>query len=109
VLCGARVHAGQPQQAVADCNEALRLSPSDAATLASRGFAYLKLGQFDRAITDYDAALQQDPKHAVALYGRGIAKLKKADTGGGNVDIAAATALKPDIVQETELEFGQIR
>jgi hypothetical protein len=31
------------------------------------------------------------------LYGRGIAKLKSGDTDGGNADMAAATAIQPDI------------
>jgi len=31
------------------------------------------------------------------LYARGVAKLKKGHTAGGNADIAAAKAIKPDI------------
>jgi regulator of sirC expression with transglutaminase-like and TPR domain len=48
---------GQTYQALADCDESVRLQPNDADSLDSRGFAYLKLGQFDSAITDYDSVL----------------------------------------------------
>jgi hypothetical protein len=39
-------------------------------------------------------------KDAGSLYGRGMAKLKTGDTVGGNVDIAAAKAIKPEIAEE---------
>ena len=56
-----------------------------------------KLGAFEQAIVDFEAVIAQDPKDWVALYGRGIAKLGKGDTAGGNADVAAAKAIKPDI------------
>ena len=37
---------------------------------------------------------------AGSLYGRGIAKLKKGDATGGNADIAAAKAIRPEIADE---------
>lgn len=85
------------QEALADCNEALRLRPNDAATFDSRGLTYLRLGQLDNAIADYDAALALNPKAAVSFCGRGLAKLKKGDTVGGNTDIANAKTIQSDI------------
>jgi tetratricopeptide (TPR) repeat protein len=89
------------QAAVADCNQALQLTPNVAYTLNSRGLAQLKLGAFDAAIADYSAAIMQSPEedHAGPLYGRGVAKLKKGDTAGGSSDIAAAKAIQPDIAE----------
>jgi Tfp pilus assembly protein PilF len=90
---------GDIDHAIADYNEALRLKPNGANILDRRGFAYLKLAQFDKAIADYDAALKINPKRAGSLFGRGTARLKKGNSGG-NADIAAAIALRPDIAAE---------
>jgi tetratricopeptide (TPR) repeat protein len=88
------------QQALTDCNEALRLVPNDFHTLDSRGFAYLRLGEFEKAITDYNAVLKFNPRQAGSLYGRGLAKQKMGDTAGGDADIVAAKASRADIVEE---------
>jgi tetratricopeptide (TPR) repeat protein len=96
--CWTRAIIGELEAALADCNEALRLKPDVAATLDSRGLAYLKMGQWDSAIDDYSSALRFEPKSASSLYGRGLAKLKKGDTTGGNADIAAARAIDANIV-----------
>jgi tetratricopeptide (TPR) repeat protein len=96
--CWDRALAGRDlQDALADCNESLRLQPNDAITLGDRGLVQLRLGAFEQAIADYSVAIAQNAKDADALYGRGIAKLKKGDAAGGNADIAAAKALEPDI------------
>jgi tetratricopeptide (TPR) repeat protein len=95
--CWGRALAGRTEAALVDCNAALKLRPNDANTLDSRGFAYLKAGQYDRAIADYDAALKLDPKLAGALYGRGFAKVRKGDTTGGNIDLASARAMRPEL------------
>ena len=91
---------GQTQQALADCNAALKIKADAADVLDTRGFVYLKLGQSDNAIKDFDAALKGDPKLAGSLYGRGLAKLRKGDRNGGNTDMAAAKAIKSDIAEE---------
>ena len=94
------ISPGQTQQALADCNAALKIKPDAADVLDTRGFVYLKLGQTDNAIKDYDAALKLDQKLAGSLYGRGLAKTRKGDRNGGTADIAAAKAIKSDIAEE---------
>ena len=94
------ISPGQTQQALADCNQALRIRADAADALDTRGFIHLKLGQHDNAIKDYDAALRIDPKNAGSLYGRGLAKSKSGDRDGGTADIAAAKALKANIAEE---------
>jgi len=89
-------------QALADCNESLRLGPGDAATLNSRGFAYLKMRKFDLAVADFDAALKRNPRQSGPLYGRGLAKRMNGDAAGGNADIAAAKRLDPDVARAFE-------
>ena len=93
------VSPGQTQQALSDCNQALKIKPDAADVLDTRGFIYLKLGQTDNAIKDYDAALKLDPRLAGSLYGRGVAKFRKGDRSS-ITDIAAAKAIKSDIAEE---------
>ena len=94
------ISPGQTQQALSDCNQALKIKADAADVLDTRGFVYLKLGQTDNAIKDYDAALKLDPKLAGSLYGRGIAKTRKGDRAGGSTDMASAKAIKSDIIEE---------
>ena len=95
--CHVRAIVGDLQAALDDCNESLRLAPSVPATLGSRGLVLLKLGRFDEAIADYDAGLKLYAKSAISLYGRGVARRKKGDLSGGDADIAAAKAIRPDV------------
>jgi tetratricopeptide (TPR) repeat protein len=84
-------------QALKDCNAALRLQPNTAAFLDSRGLVHLRRGELDRAIKDYDAALALQPKSAGSLYGRGLAELRKGLQEQGRADLSAASALQPGI------------
>jgi tetratricopeptide (TPR) repeat protein len=98
--CWSRALSGQDlQQALNDCNAALRLKPNTAAFLDSRGLVYLRQNDYDKAIADYDAALHLQPKIAWSLYGRGLARLHKGMMAEGQADIAAANALEPKIAE----------
>jgi len=85
------------EEALADCNESLRLRPNDAETQGGRGFLYLRLGFFRTAILDYDAAIEARPNEAVYLYGRALAKQKAGDSDGSDTDFLTARALDPKI------------
>ena len=91
---------GRLELALADCNESLNSRPDDPNTLDSRGFTYLKLKQPESAISDYDAVLRLDAKVANSLYGRGLAHLMLGNRSQGDEDIAAAKAIKANIVDE---------
>ena len=91
---------GQAQQALSDCDQALKIKADVPDVLDTRGFVNLKLNQFDNAIKDYDAALKLDAKQAGSLYGRGLAKLRKGDRNGGTADINAAKGMKAGIAEE---------
>jgi tetratricopeptide (TPR) repeat protein len=101
--CRARALAGQGlDQALDDCNFAVRRDPKVAAFLDSRGLVYLRLGRYDKALSDYDAALALNPRIAWSLYGRGLAKQRLGRTAAGQADIAAAEALAPGIAKAAE-------
>ena len=99
--CRARATDDQQlREALADCNESLRLAPNIADTINNRGFVYLKLGEFNKSIIEYDAALRLNPQHASAFYGRGLAKQKMGDGPGAEADFAAARAINQAIAEE---------
>jgi hypothetical protein len=61
--------------------------------------AFPRRGQFDRAIACYDIVARIKSNHTSSLYGRGLARRQTGDSAGGNSDVAAASAIEPDIVE----------
>ncbi|SDT22292.1 caspase family protein [Bradyrhizobium canariense] len=98
--CWVRTITGDLQGALKDCNEALRLRPSFVDALDSRGLLNLKSGQVKNAIADFDAALKINPRLTSSLYGRGLAKQRNGAGPEGDLDIANAKAMDPNIVKE---------
>lgn len=96
--CWLRATAGQDlDQAIADCDRALKLRPHTASYLDSRGLAHLRKGDADKALADFDAALALNPKLALSLYGRSLIEGNKGDKAKADADMAAALALEPKI------------
>ncbi len=89
-------------QALIDCDEALKLRPSDPGILDSRGLTYLRSGEVDRALADYDASLRVRPNSAWTLYGRGLVELRKGMAKEGQADIAAALAIQPRLADQAK-------
>jgi Flp pilus assembly protein TadD len=52
------------------------------------------------AIADFDAALKINPRLTSALYGRGVAKQRNGAQAEGDLDIANAKAMDPNIAKE---------
>jgi hypothetical protein len=98
--CWARTVIGDLQAALRDCNEALRLRPNFVDALDSRGLVNLKSGMTKNAISDFDAALRINPRMTSSLYGRGLAKRRNGQFAEGDLDIANAKAMDPNIVKE---------
>ncbi len=94
-------------QALADCNKSLRLGPSDAQTLDSRGLVQLKRGDYAAALADYEAAAALQPQEAHFIYGRGLAHLHLGQAEAGAADLQAAVALDPAI-GETYASYGAV-
>ncbi len=91
--------------ALDDCNEAVRWSKDNPAYLDSRGLVRLRRGQFGRAIEDYDKALEIAPDMAWSLYGRSLAHDAEGNEAQAETDLAAAIAADEDIVEEAA-KFG---
>ncbi len=84
-------------EALADCDAALKIMPTNPDVRETRGFIYMKLGEPALAIVEYSAALERDPNRILALYGRGMAHIKAGRKKEGEADQAAARALKPSV------------
>ncbi len=68
----ARANLGQAQEALADANEAVKISESTA--LHCRAYAYFNSGEFEKSIADYSKAIVLGSTDAKSFYQRGIAK-----------------------------------
>jgi tetratricopeptide (TPR) repeat protein/predicted aspartyl protease len=96
--CRARGLWGQQlDQALDDCNQAMRLMPGGSAHLQTRGLVYLRQGRLDAAIADFDAALRLQPKDPWSLYGRSAAERGQGEADKAAADLAAALALDPSL------------
>jgi len=84
-------------QALADCNLALKGRPTYWQALDSRGLVWLRLGNFDKSISDYKSALRAHPRQATSLYGLGLALIRKKDVAEGNSRIQEALAIDSQI------------
>ncbi len=58
------VSLGKPEEALAACEQALRLDPSDASAWANKGNALRKLQRYAEALDAYEQALRLDPTNS---------------------------------------------
>jgi tetratricopeptide (TPR) repeat protein len=83
----------QPDRAIEDYDQAIRLNPNYAAPHHNRGGVYLDRAQYDRAIQDYDQAIGLDPS-ALVFSIRGTSYSAKYDRAIQDFD--QALRLKPN-------------
>jgi tetratricopeptide (TPR) repeat protein len=95
--CAIRYTLGDYDDALADCNQAIKAQPQSDIGYERRGYVWQEKGDDKRAMADYDKAVQLNPKSAYALYARGLLKKRNGDQAGGDADIARARQIKPDI------------
>jgi tetratricopeptide (TPR) repeat protein len=70
---------GEPDRAIADYNQAIRINPNHAGSFSNRGVAHTRKGNYDRAIEDYDQAIRIKPTYVDAFTNRGVAYARKGD------------------------------
>jgi lipoprotein NlpI len=83
-------HQGDPDRAIADYNEAIRLDPRFPQAYLNRGGAERGKGEYDSAIADYSEALRLDPQYASAIMSRGAAELLAGRLDAAAADLTAA-------------------
>jgi eukaryotic-like serine/threonine-protein kinase len=85
------------QQALDDCDAALRITPNHPEVERSRVQALLELDRLDDAIAASDACLRYGPKSPELLGLRGLAKARKTDFAGAIDDYTLALATQPRV------------
>lgn len=95
LLGEAHLSRGEPNAAVADLNEAIRLAPDNAAYYFARARALAADRQPDAARSDLDKSLSMDPKNFDALLLRARVNYMHRNRTGAAADVAAASALAP--------------
>ena len=86
----------QPDRALSDCNEAIRVDPDYAAAYINRGNAYLGKADIDDAFADFNAAIRLDPKSAWAFNARGEIYKNKGDFDRALSDFGEAIRFDPN-------------
>jgi tetratricopeptide (TPR) repeat protein len=86
------------ERAIADFNEAIRLTPNDADAYNDRGIAWEQIGEFDRALADFNEAILLAPQtgeSAIFYASRGNALAEKSAFDRAIVDYNNAIRLDP--------------
>jgi lipoprotein NlpI len=84
-----------PDRALSDCNEAIKIDPAYAAAYINRGNAYLNKSDADHAFTDFNEAIRLDPKNAWAFTERGNLYKGKGDSEHALADFNESIRLDP--------------
>jgi hypothetical protein len=89
-------------EALQDCDLALKTRPSAAHIIDSKGLVLYQLGRYQDALDTYNEALKIAPQQAASLFMRGHAKQKLGDAAGGAADIAAAKTIDSAVMSVFE-------
>ena len=99
--CWTRAIIGRLQEALGDCNEALKLKPDYINALDSRGFVLLRMGRLRRGHRRLRrGAADRCRTRSPRCMGAAWPSAARATTPSGNIDIAAAKAIKPSVAAE---------
>ncbi len=93
LLGEAHLSRGEPNAAVADLDEAIRMAPDQAAYYVARARAHGQNKQADAALTDLDKSVSLDPKNVEALLLRAELRFAHKDRTGATTDVRAASTL----------------
>jgi lipoprotein NlpI len=85
-----------PDRALSDCNEAIRIDPTYAAAYVNRGNTYLNKADLERAFGDFNEAIRLDPKNAWAYTARGNLFKNKGDLDHALADLNESIRLDPN-------------
>ena len=84
-----------PDRALSDCNEAIRLDGSNAAALLNRGNVFLSKSDPERALADFNSAIRLDPNSAWAFASRGNLHKNNGDLERALADLNESIRLDP--------------
>jgi tetratricopeptide (TPR) repeat protein len=93
------LNKGDYGRAIADYDEAIRLTPENWSALYERGSAWSAKSEYERAIADFSEAIRLKPDYALAYKDRGIAWAGKGDRVRAIADYSEAIRLDPKQVR----------
>lgn len=93
---GLHLRARNFDQAIAEYDQVIRLTPRSVAAYVNRGNAWHGKGDYDRAIADFSQATELNPKHVGAHLNRGVVWLAKRDLMRAITDFSRVIQLDPD-------------
>ncbi|MGA7805553.1 tetratricopeptide repeat protein [Bradyrhizobium sp.] len=85
-----------PDRALADCDEAIRIDRGYAPAYVNRGNVHLNKGDVERAFGDFNEAIRLDPGNAWAYNARGDLYKNKGDFGHALADFSESIRLDPN-------------
>jgi tetratricopeptide (TPR) repeat protein len=85
-----------PDRALPDCNEAIRIDRGNTAAYVNRGNTYLNKSDFERAFSDFNEAIRLDPKNAWAYTARGDLYKNGGDLDRAMADFSESIRLDPN-------------
>ena len=92
------------KEVIADCTEAIRLSPDESKLYLERGNAFSGMQFYEDAIADYDRAISLDPGNVAAYLGRCRAKSELGLHDEALEDYEHIVSLDPDLAGSPERE-----
>jgi tetratricopeptide (TPR) repeat protein len=94
--CGWWWAKNDPDRALSDCNEAIKVDRTYAPAYMNRGNAYLSKADYEHAFGDFSEAIRLDPKSAWAYSARGGVYGHNGDLDHALADLNAAIQLDPN-------------
>lgn len=91
-----------PDDALADCNEAILLNPDNFAALYNRAAVFEKKGDSARAIADYSRLIAHDPSDINSLNNRGLAYITAGKYDLAIEDFGAAIKANSNVNVDSE-------
>jgi len=99
---GAYQRMEQPEKAIADYSQAIRLNPDSAMAYHDRAVCEARLNRNDSAFADYNRALELAPDNPRTWNGRGVIYLRRKEYEKAIPDFNEAIRLQPQFVQAYE-------
>jgi tetratricopeptide (TPR) repeat protein len=94
--CGWRWIKREPERALSDCDEAIKVDPAYPAAYVNRGNAYEDLQDFNHALEDFNTAIRLDPKSVWAYTTRGNSYRNEGDIDHAFADFDEAIRIDPN-------------
>ena len=82
----------EPDKAIADFSDAIRLEPKDAGDFNNRGLVWEEKRDYDKAIADFDAAIRLEPKCEI-YNNRGLVWFARKDSDKALADFKTRSVL----------------